>query len=411
MKDKLFNNKNKLVLLVSLLLILILFYIVLIIINYKSVDKYENVILPNIYIEEFDMGGYSYENSYKKIEFYNDYILSRKIKFVINNKDYSYTLNELGFTIDKEKTIQNIKDYQKSLSIIKKSRIMNSTKKCKEFSFVYNHDENKLKEYIKKIKDSVDVGVINGYFDTSDGVKYLKGNDGFSLDIDSSYSRIVSYIDDSKSIDKIELKGEIIPATYNENYTKIDTMTSSFVTSYDTWVTQRSKNLRVAVNYINGAIIEPGEIFSYYKYAGPYDKDGYVFYYEFVGNGVCQVATTTYNAALLGGLEIVKRYPHKKKSVYVDGGLDATVASYSSGWNVDMQWKNTYDYPIYVKAYDTWGEIHVEFWSNSDAKKGKSYSTESVWLGGRGYQTYLHTFQDGVEIDRSPIATTWYLED
>ena len=50
MKDKLFNNKNKLVLLVSLLLILILFYIVLIIINYKSVDKYENVILPNIYI-------------------------------------------------------------------------------------------------------------------------------------------------------------------------------------------------------------------------------------------------------------------------------------------------------------------------------------------------------------------------
>ena len=186
MKDKLFNNKNKLVLLVSLLLILILFYIVLIIINYKSVDKYENVILPNIYIEEFDMGGYSYENSYKKIEFYNDYILSRKIKFVINNKDYSYTLNELGFTIDKEKTIQNIKDYQKSLSIIKKSRIMNSTKKCKEFNFVYNHDENKLKEYIKKIKDSVDVGVINGYFDTSDGVKYLKGNDGFSLDIDSN---------------------------------------------------------------------------------------------------------------------------------------------------------------------------------------------------------------------------------
>ena len=67
MKDKLFNNKNKLVLLVSLLLILIRFYIVLIIINYKSVDKYQNVILPNIYIEEFDMGGYSYENSYKKI--------------------------------------------------------------------------------------------------------------------------------------------------------------------------------------------------------------------------------------------------------------------------------------------------------------------------------------------------------
>ena len=109
MKSKLFNNRNKLVFLISLLLIFILFYIVLIIINYKSVDKYNDVILPNIYIEEFDMGGYSYENSYKKIDFYNDYILSRKIKLVINNNEYSYTLNELGFTIDKKKTIKNIK--------------------------------------------------------------------------------------------------------------------------------------------------------------------------------------------------------------------------------------------------------------------------------------------------------------
>ena len=196
MKDKIFNNKNKLVFLVSLLLILILFYIVLIIINYKSVDKYNEVILPNIYIEEFDMGGYSYDNSYKKIDFYNDYILSRKIKFTINNKEYNYSLSELGFSIDKEKTIQNIKDYQNSLSIIKKSRIMNSTKKYKEFNFVYKHDDAKLKEAIKKIKSSVDVAVVNGYFDTSEGVKYLKGNDGFSLDLDSSYNRIINYVDD-----------------------------------------------------------------------------------------------------------------------------------------------------------------------------------------------------------------------
>ena len=101
-----------------------------------------------------------------------------------------------------------------------------------------------------------------------------------------------------------------------------------------------------------------------------FNKRGYVFYYEFVGNGVCQIATTTYNAALNGGLEIVKRYPHKKKSAYVAGGLDATVASYSSGWYVDMAWKNTYDYPIYVRAYHNGGSATVELWSNHDAKRG-----------------------------------------
>jgi vancomycin resistance protein YoaR len=209
----------------------------------------------------------------------------------------------------------------------------------------------------------------------------------------------------------IELDGDVVEATGNESYKSIDTMVSSFVTTFDASITARATNLRTALNFINGAIIEPDDIFSYYKYAGPYDRSGYVFYYEFVGNGVCQIATTVYDAALLGGLEIVKRYPHAKKSVYVDGGLDATVASYSSGWYVDFQFKNTYKYPIYIKAYAVGGEAHVEFWSNSNAKEGKTYTTESVKLGNRHYKTYLHTFKDGAEIDKSFIAETWYTEE
>ena len=50
---------------------------------------------------------------------------------------------------------------------------MNSTKKYKEFNFVYKHDDAKLKEAIKKIKSSVDVAVVNGYFDTSEGVNVV----------------------------------------------------------------------------------------------------------------------------------------------------------------------------------------------------------------------------------------------
>ena len=91
--------------------------------------------------------------------------------------------------------------------------------------------------------------------------------------------------------------------------------------------------------------------------------------------------------------------------------MDATVASYSSGWNVDMQFKNTYKYPIYISAYAVGGEAHVDFWSNHDAKEGKTYSTESVQIGYRGYNTYLHTYKDGAEISRDLITTTWYIED
>ena len=207
------------------------------------------------------------------------------------------------------------------------------------------------------------------------------------------------------------MKGDITPSNNNSSYETIDTMTSSFSTVFMPNTYLRNINLNTALGYINGVVVEPGEIFSYCKYAGPFNKAGYVFYYEFVGHGVCQIATTTYNAALLGGLEIVKRYPHDKKSLYVDGGLDATVASYSSGWCVDMQFKNTYDYPIYIKAFSYDGVAYVEFWSNSNAKKGREYSTSSQQIGYRGYRSFLHTYENGQEIDVHEIETTWYLKD
>lgn len=405
-----FFGKNKKIIIVIISMFIFAF-LCLVGYNLYLVKKFDNQIFNNTYVDKFDLTNYDFSHAEKKIDFCSEYLLSKKIKLKINGNNYIYTLKDLGFGVDSKKTISQIKSYQDKLSFSDKINIINKKTK-KNFYVYYSVDDNKLNEFLNSVKNSFDVVAANSYFDTSEGVKYIKGSDGFSLNVSNSLNVINSYFKKPiKNNASIELIGDIIKSNYNESYASIDTMTSSFVTNFNPWVTARATNLRVALNYINGAIIEPGEIFSYYKYAGPYDKAGYVFYYEFVGNGVCQIATTTYNAALLGGLEIVKRYPHAKKSVYVPGGLDATVASYSSGWNVDMQWKNTYEYPIYIKAYSVGGEAHVEFWSNSNAKEGKTYMTESVWLHGRGYKTYLHTFKDGVEINKSLIATTWYSED
>lgn len=404
-------KKNKRSFVIIVILIFLIIFLCLVGYNLYLVKKFDNQVYNNTYVDRFDLTNYDFSHAEKKINICSEYLLSKKVTFKINGNSYTYTLKDLGFGVDSKKTIEQIEKYQDKLSFSDRLLIINKGIK-KKFNVYYSVDEDKLSEFFAGVKVSVDKTAIDGHFDTTDGVKYVEGTDGFSFSIPMSIEIVKDYFLDSVGENiSIDLVGDKVPANNNDSYASIDTMTSSFVTKFDTWVTARATNLRVALSYINGAIIEPGEVFSYYKYAGPYNKAGYVFYYEFVGNGVCQIATTTYNAALLGGLEIVKRYPHAKKSVYVAGGLDATVASYSSGWNVDMQWKNTYKYPIYIKAYAVGGEAHVEFWSNSNAKEGKTYTTESVWLGGRGYKTYLHTFKDGVEIDKSLIATTWYSED
>ena len=405
------KNERKLVFLLILFFLLIISYVYLAFYNGKSLKEFDNVLLPNTYIEEFDLSYYNYKNSVDILNYSKDYIASKKVKVNVNSKDYEYSLGDLGIYIDSDKTVQNIKKLQKELSYSNKLRIVNGNKK-NSYNFIYRVDSNKLKQTLIELKGTVDYGAVDAYFDTSNGVSYHDGVDGFSLNIDKSVEKVSKDI--SLGINKdtvLKLEGDILKAYGNDSYKSIDTMTSSFVTPFMPNTYLRNINLNTALNYINGSVVEPGEIFSYCDKAGPFNKYGYVFYYEFVGNGVCQIATTTYNAALLGGLEIVKRYPHAKKSLYVAGGLDATVASYPSGWCVDMQFKNTYDYPIYVKAYSVDGDAHVEFWSNSKAKKGLEYTTSSVQIGYRGYKSYLHTWKDGQEIDVHEIDTTWYLKD
>ena len=404
-------KEHKLFFLILLLSILIISYVGLAIYNFYSLKRYDDEFLPNTYLERFDMTSYTFDHAGIKIDFYEDYILDKKIILEANSVPYEYTLKELGIKIDQERTIEQVKKYQKSLSYSKKLMIINH-KVQKTFPFLYKVDYEIIQNALLDLRSKVNTDPVDGYFDLSEGVHYNTGVHGFSLDIQENVAIIEKAV--SNSITEgvtITLVGETTPSNMNESYQTIDTMTSSFVTDFMPNTYLRNINLNTALGYINGTVVEPGEIFSYCNKAGPFNKKGYVFYYEFVGNGVCQIATTTYNAALLGGLEIVKRYPHAKKSLYVAGGLDATVASYSSGWCVDMQFKNTYSYPIYIKAYSVDGQAHVEFWSNHDAKGGLEYTTSSTKIGVRGYKSYLHTWKDGEEIDVHEIATTWYTEE
>ena len=404
------NKKKKIIFIcyLSILILLIIIFCCFAINDYRRVSVYKNKVFYNTYLGDYNLSKTNIDQLDYTINYYQEKILTKKITFIINGKDYTYAYKDLGVLVDVKGIISDIKIYNDNLNYLEKINILNKNmKKVLEYKFIYDKDSINL--FVNNLKKMVDVDLVNGKFVMNDNreLSYVIGTDSFNLDINSSIEKIISNIG---KVDKIELIGSSDKAVNNDSYKTIDTKVSSFSTEFNPWIS-RGTNLKTALSYIDGAIIEPGEVFSFYKYAGPYNKNGYVFYYEFVGNGVCQIATTTYNAALLGGLEIVKRYPHDKKSVYVAGGLDATVASYASGWNVDMQFKNTYKYPIYISAYATGTTAHVDFWSNSNAKEGKTYTTESIQTGSRSYVTYLHTFQNGIEINKSLIANTWYTKD
>lgn len=118
-----------------------------------------------------------------------------------------------------------------------------------------------------------------------------------------------------------------------------------------------SHNVELAAKSVKGIVIPPGEIFSQNELIGPYTGErGYKMGTSFAGanlvqtegGGVCKIATTLYNVAILGDFEIVERHNHSMPVNYVPYGQDATVAY---GYK-DFKFKNNRDFPILI-----WSEL------------------------------------------------------
>jgi len=127
-----------------------------------------------------------------------------------------------------------------------------------------------------------------------------------------------------------------------------------YVTTFDPNQKARTNNLKLAAASIDGTIIMPDQVFSLNEALGPRsEKDGYqkapVFannrVVQDVGGGICQVATTLYNAVLQAGLEIIERRPHSRPISYAPLGLDATISSTAG---TDMKFRNNTDFPVMI---------------------------------------------------------------
>lgn len=171
---------------------------------------------------------------------------------------------------------------------------------------------------------------------------------------------------------------------------------STCTTRYDVSDTNRTTNLIIACNKINGKVVLPGETFSYNKALGPRTveagyRNGKIYsggeVVDGIGGGICQISSTLYNAILEANLETVERRNHQFVTSYLPAGRDATVVYGVT----DFKFKNTRQYPVRIVA---------------SARNG--IATVSIY-GIKEENEYTFTFKT------NPIAsipfTTQYIED
>lgn len=189
-----------------------------------------------------------------------------------------------------------------------------------------------------------------------------EGISGYSLDWESAISEIMDASwGQALSIPMIETKptrtaAEIRAVLFRDelgSYSSPHTANSG-----------RTTNLILCCNAINGTVINPGEVFSFNGVVGERTAaKGYQSAIVYVGSesvsqlggGICQVASTIYDAALYADMEILDRDCHMYFVTYVKGGLDATVYWGSQ----DFSFRNNTEYPIRINAYVSGGYVHI----------------------------------------------------
>jgi vancomycin resistance protein YoaR len=138
---------------------------------------------------------------------------------------------------------------------------------------------------------------------------------------------------------------------------------SQFSTYFDPSNAARATNLTQAAKQVDGTLVRPGEIFSLNAAIGPRTVNRGFDYAPVigpggvlqpgVGGGICQYATTLFNAVFFAGLPIVERHAHSLLITHYPMGRDATV----SWGSADLKFKNDTAKTLMVRSWVTHGEL------------------------------------------------------
>ncbi len=193
---------------------------------------------------------------------------------------------------------------------------------------------------------------------------------GYILDRKSfTTSFLIAYYEGKDST--IEIPKKMVHARLNGQMLEeiMQKKLGAYTTYYNPTNEERATNIALSAEAIHGAVVFPGEIFSFNETVGERTEDkGYKRapvivqgeLAEDIGGGICQVSSTLFNAVDLHGIEMVERFTHSRSVPYVPPGRDATV----SWWGPDFSFKNLYNEPIVLVAQAENGILTIEIFSS-----------------------------------------------
>jgi len=339
----------------------------------KAVDftyRYENTdssgtdeeIPQGFFINGIDVGGKTASEALSKLKKLDEDPRDRNVILTADGKEYSTTLHRLGLAGDMEDAIDRCLSIALSGGLVRRyltgRDVLYGTL---QMEYVRSLERDKVEEFITKAAELFDQKPVNAKLAREDG-EFVVTPEQNGLEVDAN-ATMAAVLDAFNNMDNtsedIRIEATMvtdIPAKTEAALSTVTDLLGSFTTTYldtDRQRNDRCTNVEVATAYIDGTVLMPGESASTSDMMRDrIEENGYAVGHMYVdgvvedavGGGVCQVATTLYQALLRAELQIDVRKNHSMLVSYVDPSMDAAIANGSK----DLVFTNNTEYPVYL---------------------------------------------------------------
>lgn len=328
----------------------------------------QGIFLEGISVAGVDLGGQTMKAARELLTVQeSEMIPSINYTLSCNDKIVYITEDDFDFSFDTVQRLNEAYEYSEYMRAILNSESRTTLKgsEKRDYPILMTFDESSVKKACQAVAEKVNVPMQDAHVTNIDVTKenvadmfsFADGVTGSTLDVDDLVNQINTLRKNKQYT--ADIIGEMLnvePTISLEDLKKNLVLISQYVTySGNTWA--GNMNMMTAMESMNGTIIKPGEVFSFNGHTGNSNLAENGYYAagvivngrsaDGIGGGICQAATTIYNAAVRADMTVVEREPHTWPSVYVPIGIDSAI-DYG---NIDMKFRNDTEHEVYLICY------------------------------------------------------------
>lgn len=319
----------------------------------------EKTFPDGIYAGDFALGGLTKEQAEEQFASYVSALEERSITLDVVGNKVETTAKDLGYACANTDALQEAEEYAAGGCLIRQyMERRDLEKEPVHISLEAGVDETAVQTFVEEQCSGLpgeprDAAItrVNGKFEIT------PEQSGMAVDVKATIDALNKALEKETSaavsVDAVVSEQE--PKIKKADLESISDVLGTCTTAYASSGASRSGNIANGVSKINGHVLMPGETLSGYECMHPFTiENGYFTAAAYengqvvdsVGGGVCQIATTLYDASLAAELEITQRQNHSMIVTYVKPSMDAAIA----GTYKDIKITNNYSTPIYIEG-------------------------------------------------------------